>query len=111
MKNKRGDIPTTILVLGTFVICSLALITFFISNVDFNKSFVGIDLNEKMNSKVNEYNFYSSQGYEDLEIKQKLDEENFYWEDNYFLINQTETKGYWFWSKEEFLFSCKYTLP
>lgn len=109
--NNKGDIPITILVIGTFIVCSLALITFSISNSNFNKSLVGIHLNEEMNSKINEYNFYLSKGYDESTIRENLKEDNFYWIDNYFLINQTYTKGYFFWSKEEFLFSCNYTLP
>lgn len=110
--DRKGDIPITILVIGTFLVCSLALITFSISNSSFDKAtLVGVHLNEEMNSKINDYNFYLSQGFNDPEIKMKLKEDNFYWIDNYFLINQSKTKGYWFWSKEEFLFSCNYTLP
>lgn len=110
--DKKGDIPITILVIGTFLVCSLALITFSISNSSFDKTtLIGVHINEEMNSKINDYNFYLSRGYDSSEIKSKLWERNFYWINNHFLINQSKTKGYLFWSKREFLFSCNYTLP
>ena len=70
VKGKHGDIPITILVLGTFAVCSLALLSFYATNVSVGKSFVGIDLMEKMDSKINEYNFYKSKGLLDKEIKE-----------------------------------------
>lgn len=110
IKNKRGDIPVTILVLGTFAICALALLSFYASSVSIGKSFVGIDLMEKMDSKINEYNFYKSKGFSDERIEEIFSvEENFYFEEDYFEINKTSKKS--FWSDEEFLFSSRYFLP
>jgi len=38
-KNKKGDIPTTILVLGVVVICVFAIVSFSISLIKVNKNF------------------------------------------------------------------------
>lgn len=50
--NNRGDIPITILVIGIFVVCTLAIGSFFYSNYQINKSFTGIDLMEKANIEI-----------------------------------------------------------
>ena len=58
MKGKQGDVPITILVIGVFGVCSLALLTFFISDFKISNSFVGLDVMEKMNAQIDEYNYY-----------------------------------------------------
>ena len=122
MENKRGDIPTAILVLGAFAVCTLALISFYASSVFVENNFFGLDLVEKMNSQVNEYNFYNSKNLNGEEIREiLLLEENFYIGENqnsggYFEINKTETDfkfgGLSFdkkdWSEEKLLISVKY---
>jgi len=105
IKNKRGDVPITILVLGTFVICSLALLSFFVSNLTISNSFENIDLMEKMNSKINEYNFYKNQRLTDENIKEILKEEDFFMENDYFLINKTDESLF---DDDEFEFSIKF---
>jgi len=67
-KNRKADIPVTILVIGVFAVCSLALLTFFISAIKTRESFVGIDLMEKINSQIEENSFYGITSYStDLE--------------------------------------------
>ena len=122
MENKRGDIPTAILVLGAFAVCALALISFYASSIFVENNFFGLDLVEKMNSQVNEYNFYNSKNLNGEEIREiLLLEENFYIGENqnsggYFEINKTKTDfkfgGLSFdkkdWSEEKLLISVKY---
>ena len=122
MENKRGDIPTAILVLGAFAVCTLALISFYASSIFVENNFFGLDLVEKMNSQVNEYNFYNSKNLNGEEIREiLLLEDNFYIGENqnsggYFEINKTETDfkfgGLSFdkkdWSEEKLLISVKY---
>lgn len=60
--NKKAEIPVTILVIGVFVICSLALLSFFNSAIVTRNSFVGIDLMEEMNFKIERAEFNSSLG-------------------------------------------------
>lgn len=52
MKNKRGDIPVTILVIGIFAVCTLAILSFLHSSFLLNKSFVGIDFMEEANINI-----------------------------------------------------------
>lgn len=51
-KNKRGDLPVTILVLGVFAICTLALLSFFYSSYQLHKSFVGVEIVENSNIQI-----------------------------------------------------------
>jgi hypothetical protein len=50
--NKRGDIPLTILIIGVFGVCTLALISFFYSSYLINKAFVGVEIMEKANIQM-----------------------------------------------------------
>ena len=59
--NKKGDIPITILVIGVFAVCSLALLTFFISDFRISNSFVGLEIMDKVNTLNEEYIFYSNE--------------------------------------------------
>lgn len=52
MKNKRGDLPVTILVIGVFAVCTLALFSFMFISHQINKSFVGVELMEKANLEI-----------------------------------------------------------
>jgi hypothetical protein len=90
--NKKGDLPVTILVIGVFAICGLALLSFFNSTIQIKKSFVGIDLMEEMNYKIEEGNFLGKPA------------DDFYLEKN-------ATKGFLWWSEDVVVFSVKYTSP
>lgn len=52
--NKRGDIPTTILVIGVIFVCGMAIFSFFASTIKMRDSFVGISLMEKMKFQIEE---------------------------------------------------------
>ncbi len=120
--NKRGDVPTAILVLGVFALCALALISFYASEIFVKNNFFGPNLVEQMNSKINDYNFYSSKNLNAQEIQEiLLLEEDFYINENpesgkYFEINKTAANfkfgGLSFnkedWSEEKLLISVKY---
>ena len=113
LQNRKGDVPTAILILGTFAVCALALISFFASSILVETTFFGPDLVEKMNSQVNEYNFYSSKNLNSEEIREiLLLEENFYIneEEKYFEINKSD-EAFWYWKDDKFLFSVKYYVP
>lgn len=61
-RNDRGDIPVTILVIGVFAICALAIISFILSDVvkfDTKKN-LGIDLAEEVHIDIEKYDFYTS---------------------------------------------------
>lgn len=50
--NNRGDVPTAILVIGVFVVCALAIGSFFYSNMLLNNSFKSIEKMEKANIEI-----------------------------------------------------------
>lgn len=114
--DKKGDIPIGILVLGTFLVCAMALLSFYISDIKTGKTFVAVDLMEKMEVKISEYSFYRENGFSYDKIKTIfLAEEDFAFDEDFFLIEKKTSvfKFAWStnsddWSKEKLLFSCKY---
>ena len=112
MRNKRGNLSVIILVLGTFAICALAMLTFYISDFRISKSFVGISYMHQINSDIDEYRFYKSQGLTDSQL------ENFYNIDNrnninYIYLNKTTSKfslNPFSEEREELLFSVEYPI-
>jgi len=91
LMNKKGDIPTTILIIGIVLICTMALFSFFSSTIKYRSSFVGIGLVEKLNSQIEEKTFSK-------ENPVGLHEE------------KNVTRGFLFWQKEVILFSAEYKL-
>jgi len=55
--NKKGNLPIIILVLGVLAVCSLALLSFYTSNLKVSNSFSSVKLVEKLNSQI-ETNLY-----------------------------------------------------
>ena len=51
-KSRKGDIPVTILVLGVFAVCTLAMLSFINSDRDIEKSFTGIEFVEEANLMI-----------------------------------------------------------
>lgn len=62
MKNKHGDIPVTILVIGVMALCGLVLTSFFISDMKIGKEPLGVGLMEEVNSDVEKFYFYLNLG-------------------------------------------------
>lgn len=60
-KNKRGNIPITILVIGVVAICILALGSFAFSIFKSNQGF-GLGVFEDIYSDVEKFYFYTGQG-------------------------------------------------
>ena len=50
--DKKGDITVTILVVGVFVVCSLAMLIFFISGLETTNDFVNVGLVEKVKIRM-----------------------------------------------------------
>lgn len=69
IKNKKGDIPTTILVIGVFVVCTLAIASFFYSGFLLNKKFEWVSKMEKANAEIEKN---PSENYHDEIIKDKF---------------------------------------
>lgn len=59
-RNKRGDISTTILVVGVFAVCSLALLSFYFSGIDSKETLSRIEIIKKVNSFADEIKFYKN---------------------------------------------------
>lgn len=89
LKNRKGDIPITILVIGVMLICAIAIVSFFSSTVKERNSFVGIDLVEKMNLQIEE-KVFNNENPAGLSVKKNT------------------TEGFLFWKKEVLLFSAEY---
>jgi hypothetical protein len=51
-KNKKGDLPVTVLVIGVFGVCILAIFSFIYSSYKIHKSFIGIEIIEKANIQI-----------------------------------------------------------
>jgi hypothetical protein len=51
-KNKRGDVPVTVLVLGVLAVCTLAMLSFISADRNSQKSFVGVEILEQAHIKV-----------------------------------------------------------
>jgi hypothetical protein len=59
MKNKRGDIPIIVLVIGVFSICALLILSFNASSMSFKENFVVLELVSNVNSMAEESFFYA----------------------------------------------------
>lgn len=113
-KNKKGDVPILILVIGVFGVCALAMLTFFISDWSIGNSFVGIGIMQKMNAEIDEYLYYKNVGVpaESLDIMF-----NYIEEDSVKYIYEEKTyspfslSGLFGDSEEILLFSVQYPVP
>jgi hypothetical protein len=104
IKNKRADVPITLLTIGIFAICVLAILSFYFSNKELEESFIEVSLIEQINSEMEKYLFYEKVGINENEIQDileiKIDETG-----NKYL--SLEKLG----RKEKVLFFVKYNLP
>ena len=74
IKNKKADIPVTILVIGVFAICTLAILSFKFMDIKTTKGFYeSVEGVEEMNSQIQKYYFYKNLGIENSEIEKLLD--------------------------------------
>ena len=55
-KNRRGDLPLTILVIGVFGVCALAIFSFIYSSLQVNKAFIGVEVMENANIQIESHN-------------------------------------------------------
>lgn len=60
IQNKKGDIPITIFVIGVIAIFIFALVSYYISMNRTGGMIVNADAVEKMNVKIEQYNFYKN---------------------------------------------------
>ncbi len=86
-KNKRGDIPLTVLIIGVFAVSILAVLSFTYSTYKMNKSFVGIEIMENANFQLEKNNF------EHVYLDKKITKFSLEWGN---------------WLKEKIIFSVEY---
>ena len=58
IKNRRGDIPVTILVIGVIGICALAIISFYISDRNVRDGFEALELIEEISLEAEKIILY-----------------------------------------------------
>jgi len=73
IKNKRGDIPVTILVIGVVGICALAIISFYISDKNVRGGFEALELIEEISLEAEKIIFYERAGLDSEEIEEIID--------------------------------------
>ncbi len=112
MRNKKGNLPIVLLVIGVFAICSLALLTFLIADFKINNSFFGIGIMMDLNEDIDEYSFFFDQGVPKEKLKQiyNLSEDG----ENFVFYREEKVSGALFKKgvkKDDILFSVKYVVP
>ena len=111
MKNRKANLSVTILVIGTFAVCALALLSFYVSDSKISTSFVSLHIMHQMNSKIDEYKFYSGRSIS-LET---LPNFNIVEEDGQKWIKIEKKKlasNLLFWKEnEKLIFSVQYLIP
>ncbi len=65
--DKRGDISITLLVIGIFAVCTLAIITFVLQTqivlpFQMNEHFANLELFKNLSSQVEDFYFYMNSG-------------------------------------------------
>ena len=105
MRNKRGDLPVTILVIGVILVSALALFSFLTSSFSSGQSFKGISLMEELNAKIDAYYFYRNSGVSEDRINEILGIKD----GKIFLEAEPYTNP--FGGKQKFSFSIEYRFP
>ena len=70
--NKRGDVSITILVIGVFAVCTLAILSFLFYNQLNQGVFVNTEIFEDLSSQEENFYFYVNAGYSSQESAQKI---------------------------------------
>ena len=52
IKNKRADITIVILVIGVVAVCFLAIFSFYSSDINLKKDFIGIEMIHEINKSL-----------------------------------------------------------
>ena len=104
IKNKRADIPITILTIGVFAICVLAMMSFYLSDREVQESFIDIGLIEQINSKMEKYIFYEKVGIDENKIKDILEIKTSEVGNKYLYLEKLD-------KEKKVLFFVKYNLP
>lgn len=69
IKNKRGDIPITILVIGVLAVCGLVIFSFYSSSESVNEDFGTVSVVEKAVKEKEKISLYEGLGFSDEDIE------------------------------------------
>lgn len=72
IKNKKADIPITILVIMIVAICVLAILSFVGSETKVKSNYLGVELIEEINADVEKFYFYLNAGFLEDEAAEKI---------------------------------------
>ena len=75
IKNKKADIPITILVIMIVAACILAILSFFVSITKVEKNYLGVELINGINTDIEKFYFYLNAGFSEDEAAEKIDAE------------------------------------
>lgn len=110
IRNKTGDIPIVVLVLGVFLVCMMALGSFYLFQNRISRTLIGTEVIEKAIATEEKYHFYKNTGkFTDAEIdevlKIKKDESG----NRYIYVEKTSPSG--IFREEKITASVKYYIP
>lgn len=107
LKGKKADIPVTILVLGVFVVCALAIISFVIFENKQKTDPLGIELFEEIHADVEKFYFYNHTVFSREEAAEQIGAEL---NGNQLTIerNKTIKERHWFKREDKKIISVKY---
>jgi len=110
--DKKGDLPITILTIGVFAVCGLALLSFFSSSIQIKNSFTSLGFMEQINFQIEQYNFYKNLGISDEKMKPVLEIKNDVQGKFLYLEEKKKQREKWYslWRTEKISFSVKYLL-
>lgn len=61
-KNRRADVSITILVIGVFAVCALAIISFLLYRQQASGSFANVDVVTNLSQSLSDFYFYTDSG-------------------------------------------------
>lgn len=72
LKSRKGEVPVMILVIGVFVLVTLAILSFYFINNKYKEELKGVGVVESANSRIDQYYLYKKLGFNREEIKEAL---------------------------------------
>ena len=76
--NKKGDVTVVILVIGVFVVCTMAMVVFFLSSLQKAGEFVDVGLIEKVSERMEKGDNFLSDNTGNFLKENRLEREHWY---------------------------------
>ena len=102
LRSKKASVPITILVIGIFLVCALAIFSFMMTRAKLKHSFDGVDLMEKMNYQIE--NYFVDKNFGEADTKILGDGSKAFYQE------KLGSSGWWLWKKEWKAFSAEYKV-